>query len=414
MEPDDAPLGEIELISDEHGVAVIGDPATVELFLASEGLDSKELGLPRLSKALNAGGALAQGGSEIAANAGRWVKLTEESAQKLKRFKLMKGSSPGTARTVLTQNGKSKGFLELVKTPGSIAGNPAVLAGVGGIMAQLAMQQAMDEITDYLETIDKKLDSVLRMQLNQVLAEMDAVDLAIQEAMTVREHVGRVSEVAWSKVQTTSQSILKTQALVVRQLRDLASELEKKQKVGELTDATKETEADVRKWLAVLARCVQLHDAVAVLELDRVLDSAPDELDRYRMGLKAARESRLALLASATGDVLERMNTVVEIANAKVLRHPSASPALALTGNRVAIGVIEFHETVGIDASVQLAEGKEWALAVAEVKDKALDAGGDGYDAAKRFGNETYDRARTATSRVSAQVSERISRWRKR
>lgn len=51
MEPDDAPLGEIELISDEHGVAVIGDPAAVELFLASEGLKSKELGLPRLSKA---------------------------------------------------------------------------------------------------------------------------------------------------------------------------------------------------------------------------------------------------------------------------------------------------------------------------------------------------------------------------
>lgn len=414
MEPDDAPLGEIELISDEHGVAVVGDAAMVELFLASEGLESKELGLPRLSRALNAGGALAQGGSEIAANAGRWVKLTEESAQKLKKFKLMKGSSPGTARTVLTQHGKSKGFLELVKTPGSVAGNPAVLAGVGGIMAQLAMQQAMDEITDYLETIDKKLDSVLRMQLNQVLAEMDAVDLAIQEAMTVREYVGRVSEVAWSKVQATSQSILKTQALAVRQLRDLATELEKKQKVGELIDATKETEVDVRKWLAVLARCVQLHDAVAVLELDRVLDCAPDELDRYRMGLKAARESRLALLASTTGDVLERMNTVVEIANAKVLRHPSASPALALTGNRVASGVIEFQETVGIKASVQLAEGKKWALAVAEVKDKALDAGGEGYVAAKRFGNETYDRARTAGSRVSAQVSERTSRWRKR
>lgn len=342
------------------------------------------------------------------------MKLTEESAQKLKKFKLMKGSSPGTARTVLTQNGKSKGFLELVKTPGSIAGNPAVLAGVGGIMAQLAMQQAMDEITDYLETIDKKLDNVLRMQLNQVLAEMDAVDLAIQEAITVREHVGRVSEVAWSKVQATSQSILKTQALAVRQLRDLATELEDKQKVGELIDATKETEADVRKWLAVLARCVQLHDAVAVLELDRVLDSAPDELDRYRMGLKAAREDRLALLASATADVLERMNAVVEIANAKVLRHPSASPALALTGNRVATGVIEFHETVGIEAGVQPAEGKKWALAVAEVKDKALDARVDGYDAAKRFGNETYDRARTASSRVSAHVSERTSRWRKR
>ena len=286
MEPDGvASGGEIELISDEHGLAVIGNPATVELFLASEGLESKELGLPRLSKALNRGGALAQGGAEISANAGRWVKLTKKSAQDLKKYQLMKGSSPGTVRTVLTQNGKTKGFLELAKTPGAIAGNPAVLAGVGGIMAQLAMQQAMDEITDYLETIDKKLDSVLRAQLNQVLARVDAVDLMIQEAMTIRESVGRVSEVTWSKVQASSATIIETQAFALRQLSDLAADLEQKRKVGDLVDATKETEAEVRKWLAVLARCVQLHDGVAVLELDRVLDADPEELDRHRMGL---------------------------------------------------------------------------------------------------------------------------------
>jgi len=33
-----------------------------------------------------------------------------------------------------------------------------------GIMAQVAMQQTMDEITDYLATIDEKLDDVLRAQ----------------------------------------------------------------------------------------------------------------------------------------------------------------------------------------------------------------------------------------------------------
>ena len=39
---------EIQLISDGDGLAVIGDPAAVERFLASEGLPSKDLGLPRL------------------------------------------------------------------------------------------------------------------------------------------------------------------------------------------------------------------------------------------------------------------------------------------------------------------------------------------------------------------------------
>ena len=46
--------------------------------------------------------------------------------------------------------------------------NPAMLAGAAGIMAQFAMQQQMDEIMDYLATIDQKLDDVLRSQTNQV------------------------------------------------------------------------------------------------------------------------------------------------------------------------------------------------------------------------------------------------------
>ena len=45
----------IELISDGDGLAVVGEPCAVERFLATLGLSSKELGLPRLSKVLNLG-----------------------------------------------------------------------------------------------------------------------------------------------------------------------------------------------------------------------------------------------------------------------------------------------------------------------------------------------------------------------
>ena len=48
---------EIQLISDGEGLAVIGDPTAVERFLASEGLPSKDLGLPRLGAALSTGAA---------------------------------------------------------------------------------------------------------------------------------------------------------------------------------------------------------------------------------------------------------------------------------------------------------------------------------------------------------------------
>lgn len=153
---------EIQLISDGDGIAVIGEPSAVERFLSSEGLPSKDLDLPRLGKVLSTGGAATQAGAEIAANSGRWVKLTEESAQAMKKYKLIMGSSPGVSPRGLDRGRQEQGVLQLVRTPGSALTNPALLSGVGGIMAQLAMQQAMEEITDCLARIDEKLDDVLR------------------------------------------------------------------------------------------------------------------------------------------------------------------------------------------------------------------------------------------------------------
>ncbi len=89
---------EIQLISDGDGLAVIGDPAAVERFLAAEGLPSRDLRVPRLRAALSTGAAVAQAGSEIAANSGRWVKMTKESAQAVKKYGLMKNSTTGLSR----------------------------------------------------------------------------------------------------------------------------------------------------------------------------------------------------------------------------------------------------------------------------------------------------------------------------
>jgi hypothetical protein len=275
---------EIQLISDGHGLAVIGDPAAVERFLASEGLtSSKDLGLPRLGSVLSTGAAAAQAGSEIAAKSGRRVKLTKESAQLVNKYGLRTSSKTGFSTGVLKGNsGQIKGFVEFAKGPGTLLTSPAILAGAAGIMAQLAMQQAMDEITGYLATIDEKVDDVLRAQTDAVLADMIGVDLVIEEAMTIREHVGRVSEVTWSKVQATSMAIARTQAYALRQLDALAVKVEHMAKIGDLAKTSKEAESKVQEWLAVLARYFQLQDAIAVLELDRVLDASPEELDRHR------------------------------------------------------------------------------------------------------------------------------------
>lgn len=398
---------EIELISDGHGIAIVGDPASVEQFLASEGLPSRDLRLDRLSNGLSRGASVAQTASQISENSGRWVQLTKESAEAVKKYGLMDTKTPGVKHAMVGKPGEVKQWIQIVKTPGSLITNPALLSGAAGIMTQMAMQQQMDQIVEYLETIDAKLDDVLRSQTNQVLARVDGVDLAIREAMSIRDSVGRVSEVTWSKVQSSASAILETQGYALRQLGDLADKLERKAKLDEVGDAIDDAKQEVQKWLSVLARCFQLHDAVAVLELDRVLDASPDELDRHRLGLQAARRSRLELITQVTLRLLDRMDEVAHLANSKVLLHPTRSPAIVQATNQVAIGVGDFHEVLGLEAPADTQEARRWTDAAGERWDQAREMGAEGVTSVRQFGTETLGQAKSVKSRLADKLAER-------
>ncbi|MEU9304584.1 hypothetical protein [Streptomyces sp. NPDC048269] len=404
---------EIQLISDGDGLAVIGSAADVDRFLISEGLSSKDLGLQRLKSAFGAGAAVAQAGSDMAAESGRWVKLTPKSAQLVKKYGLRESSKTGLSTGVVKgQKGQIRGFVEFARKPRSLLSNPAVLANAAKLMSQVAMQQTMDEITDYLATIDEKVDDVLRAQKDVVLARMIGEGFVIDETMTIREKRGRVDEVMWSKVQGAPATIAETQVYALRQLDAIAEKMERKTKIGDLAATAKEAEPAVREWLAVLARCFQLQDAIAVLELDRVLDASPEELDGHRLGLKAARQDRLELISRSTERLVARMNAVAGTANAKVLLHPSKSPAVVQSSNQVASGVHDFHGRLGLDAGRGSSEARRWVDAAAEVRDKALETGVKGVDAAKSLGSETLDRAGSVKDKLSSGIAERVRRRR--
>ena len=307
------------------------------------------------------------------------------------------------------------GILEFINKPGagSMLTNPAVLAGAAGLMAQVAMQQTMDEITDYLAAIDAKVDDVLRAQRDAVVADMIGVDFVIEEAMTIREEVGLVPEVTWSKVQATSATIARTQAYALLQLDALAEKFERKPAVPDLAKTSKEAEAKAQEWLAVLARCFQLQDAIAVLELDRVLDASPDELDRHRIGLRTARQNRRQLIARSTGRLMTRMDVAAGTANAKVLLHPTASKAVVSATNHVAGSVVEFQGHLGIESGRQALDAKRWTEAATEAKDKVFATGVESVDVAKRVGGETFQRAKVVKGRLSSEVAERALRRRR-
>jgi hypothetical protein len=188
--------------------------------------------------------------------------------------------------------------------------------------------------------------------------------------------------------------------------------MERKTKIGDLAATAKEAESTVREWLAVLARCFQLQDAIAVLELDRVLDASPDELDGHRLGLRVARQNRLEHISLSTERLVARMDAAAGMANAKVLLNPIESPAVVRSSNHVAAGVHDFHGRLGIESGRQSSEARRWMDAAAEARDKALETGAKGVDAARSLGNETLDRASSVKVKLSGVIADRARRRR--
>ncbi len=253
---------------------------------------------------------------------------------------------------------------------------------------------------------------MLRAQKDGVLSRMIGTGLVIEEAMTVRRQRGGVDEVTWSKVQGGPATIAETQAYALRQLDALAEKMERQAKIGELAATVREAEPAVREWLAVLARCFQLQDAVAVLELDRVREVSPEELNGHRLGLREARRDRQELILRCTDRLVTRMNVAAGAANAKVLLHPAKSPAVVEASNQVVVGVHEFQERVADRAGRRYTEARRWREAAVQARDRALETGAMGVAAARAVGNETLDRAGTVRDKLASGIAERARRLR--
>jgi hypothetical protein len=342
---------EIRLISDGDGLAVIGIRAAVESFLDSVGLlsFSKDLGLDRLGSVLGVGAAVVQEASEILANSCLYLKVDKETAQRIKELGLMKTETPGISYAMFGKPGLVSKWVKVVNGPGALMTNPAVLSGVAGIMAQVAKQQTMAEITDYLATIDEKVDDVLLKQDDAMVAQMVGIGLAIDRAMTIREEAHGVNETLWSTVAQAHQTVGATQTYALNQLDTIAKKLESTN-VGGLAKTAGKAESEVPKWLAVLARCYQLQDAIDVIELDRVLAETPEGFASYHRGLKNARKGRRELISGHTANLLDRMDAAVGTANAKMVWKRVKSMDVVESANHLATGVHDFHGLLRIES----------------------------------------------------------------
>ena len=358
---------EIELVCDGEGVVVTGDRSAVERFLGQAGLlpRAQEFDLGKLNTVLNFGADGLKTMSGIVEQSAMYLKLTPESAQRLKDAGgLMKTKHKGISHVMLGETGKeSLKWLQSVDGPASLLLNPAVLSGLGGLISQFSQLTEAQELKALLLRIDEKLDDVRRDLRDKTLIKMDSAAAEIDEAMKIRGRGGD-PKTMWDKVSGVSGKIFEVQNEALRKLHAIADKVDGKKKIGELKKATDEIESDVALWLAVLARCFELLDEFGVIELDYVFVTAPENLDGHRLGLQDARDTRREIMLGITAQLMNQMDAAGGIANENVLIHRRSARSVIDRLNSTAEIVDDFHTPLGIESSRVAVSSIPWREAL--------------------------------------------------
>ncbi|BBH66650.1 hypothetical protein ACTI_33350 [Actinoplanes sp. OR16] len=364
----------IQLISDGDGLAVIGDPRAVEQFLRDNGWWAGSQDFREQATAVLGAAATVVGESaEMTAGAFRWVQLTEDSAALCEKFGLRASSATGAPTGVIkADKGRIRTYVQFVKESGSLL-TPAAVAGVAGILAQLAAQKQIARITAYLTRIDAGVTDILANQEIRELAALYGIGAVLDRAMIIQAKTGEVDPTLWSTVQGGHETIATACGYALGQLERIVGNLESKTGIGSLAQAAADAEREAHRWLVVIARCFQLERSLTVVELDRVSQENPEKLDAYREGAYEARRTQLDHVLRRTRKVRARLDTVVDTANDHVFTNPRKSPAVVESSNKLSGLVADLYGLIGIDAVTgEPWQARPWQDAA---KQKAIDAG---------------------------------------
>lgn len=342
---------EVEIVSDGEGALVVGSNKAVRRFLKQHGLAkvADSFDLERLRKTLGVSSDLLDSVSTIAEQSAMYLKLTPESAQRLKDAGgLMSTKTKGISHAMLGKTGDSSmKWLQVDTKASSLLSNPAVLAGIGGLMSQAAQQAEAHELREFLVRIEGKLDDVRIGQRNAVFARMHTAAGQIEDAQTLRENGGD-PRTLWDKVQGAHAAIINVQEETLLALGSLADKAQAEDKPGAIKRATGEIEQEVVMHLAVLARCFELEDQFRIIELDHVMATAPDYLEGHRQGVSENRDKRRGAVLGKTQLLMQQLDRYGAIANENIILHSRAARAIVKSLNATAESIESFHQPLGV------------------------------------------------------------------
>lgn len=361
------PTHVVELISDGENLLVRGkDRRSVERFLRSVGLleKAREIGRHNLVAALRTSADMVKTVSDMVAEASLWLKVTPESAVEINKYGLTDSGVPGVAYAMAGARGSIKSWIKVDSTRYAAATNPGVLAGAAGALSQAARQQEAAQLRDLLETLDQKLDQVIRGQKDDILGDLGGIERQIRVTMKRLDTEGEIDALTWSTLFGTSVGLRQVQEKALLKLQGIADDLKGQGRFGDLNQRLQEARAEVRMWLSVVARCVTALDELAVLELDYCAVLEPHRLAVRRATLDSERQDDRVELDKGVAVLLQCMDETARTANQNKIFHAQGVPKALDAINEARSLVKRVYDAFGVDIKWESVDPVQWRDAI--------------------------------------------------
>ena len=318
------------------GVVVFGDELAAKEF--ADSLDVPEKSISRISEKVlgrlsallpdsHQIGVVIQGLSWIAENSGYYFKLTPGSYEIRKEHGFYKNKA-GTTYSMFKEGAVVKKWPEVDESLGALFTNPAVLTGVGGMMTQMALQQALAEVTHYLKGLDQKLDVVTRKIDDTNIADLLGAYLEIEKMINRRDRIGAVDEISWDQVSSHGAMLTGKREYCFRQMNPIVESLTSRERVSDINKALEKAKEEVPKWLVLIARIRQAELWLNELELDYRFDEKPDTYQDHLDSVREEQKESLERINGYIDNLFRGIDHVVRCANIdRVVNLPAAEAA---------------------------------------------------------------------------------------
>lgn len=230
-----------------------------------------------------------------------------------------------------------------------------------------ASQAEAEQLRELLESLDAKIDIVLRGQRDAIIGPLNGIERHLRSAQTYLRKQDEVDSQEWDKIAGVPLRVREIQGTAVEKLRGIAADMEQHKRVGDLNSHLPELRSQVELWVGAIARCFTALDEFAALELEHAAAIARGNLDAKRQAIQEDRLEAITELSVGVADLMSQMTATAERTAKNKLGHPTKSPRVLGMIENTRGPIKQLYDALGLEIDWDSITAAQWREALLQL-----------------------------------------------